>query len=466
MPEQKQHRKPGQQRVLVLSTAKKPLMPCHPARARRFLKQGRAAVYRRVPFTIILKDREDGNTQPIECKMDPGAKETGIAFVASFKRGSVCIWAAHLEHRGFQVKKALDTRRGFRKGRRYRRVRHRKARFDNRTRPEGWLPPSLQSRVNNITSFIRKYQRFVNFTGFTVERVKFDMQAMQNPEVSGIEYQQGTLLGYSVKEYLLEKYKRSCCYCGKTEVPLEVEHVVPKSKGGSNRISNLVLACRKCNRKKDNKDIEVFLKKRPDLLKKIKAGLKKPLRVAAAVNATRNKILRELKQFGLPITSTTGARTKYNRKLQGYPKVHWIDAAVLGEQGESVDLLSGSILHIKAMGRGDRQSRAPDKYGFPKRAPKARKKRVEVLQEDKTYQYQTGDLVRAVISKGKYVGTWVGRVTVRFPKIVKGKEKKRYFALKCEGMKKFDFKQGDCKPIQKQDGYAYHFGAVGFFPTA
>jgi len=439
MPKQKQ-RKLGQQRVLVLSSTKKPLMPCHPARARLFLKQRRAVVYRRFPFTILLKDREDGYLQSIECKLDPGSKETGIAFVASFKRGNVCVWAAHLEHKGFQIKQALEKRRNCRKARRSRKTRHRKARFDNRTRPEGWLPPSLQSRVDNIIYFIRKYQRFVVFTGFTIERVKFDLQQMQNPEVSGVEYQQGTLQGYSAKEYLLEKYKRSCCYCGKTDVPLEVEHVIPKSKGGSNRISNLVLSCRKCNERKDNKSIEVFLKKKPDLLKKIKAGLKRPLRAAAAVNATRNKIVGELQQFGLRFTTSTGAQTKYNRKVQGYPKAHWIDAAVLGEQGESVELLSGSILHIKAMGRGSRQACKPDKYGFPRTKPKAKEKKVK--------GFQTGDIVKAVVPTGKKEGTHIGRVAVRSSGSFNIKTKDK--TIQGIGYKY-------CHILHKVDGYSYGF---------
>jgi len=439
MPKQKQHRKLGQQRVLVLSKTKKPLMPCYPARARRFLKEGRAAVYRRFPFTIILKDREDGFTQSIECKIDPGAQETGIAFVASFKRGNVCIWAAHLEHKGFQVKQSLEKRRNCRRARRNRKTRHRKARFDNRARPEGWLPPSLQSRVDNITNLIRKYQRFVVFTGFTVERVKFDMQLMQNEKISGTEYQQGTLRGYTVKEYLLEKYKRSCCYCNKTDVPLEVEHVVPKSQGGSNRISNLVLACRKCNEKKGTKAIEAFLKKKPERLKKIKAGLKKPLRAAAAINTTRNKIVRELQAFGLSVTTSTGARTKFNRKVQGYPKAHWIDAAVLGEQGESVELLSGSILHIKAMGRGSRQMRNSDKFGFPRGKPKG---------PSRVKGFRTGDLVKAVIPTGKKAGTYVGRLTVR---------SSGSFNIKPKGKRVEGISYKHIKSIQKQDGYAYDF---------
>src|SRR6056297_1813270 len=96
-------------------------------------------------------------------------------------------------------------------------------------------------------------------------------------QISGVEYQQGTLFGYEVREYLLEKWQRRCAYCGTENVPLEIEHVVPRSKGGSNRVSNLTLACHACNERKGNRPVQEFLADRPEVLKKILAGLKRPL---------------------------------------------------------------------------------------------------------------------------------------------------------------------------------------------
>jgi len=133
------------QRVFVLDKNKEPLMPYNPARARQLLKSGKVAVYRRYPFTIILKDREGGETQPIQVKIDPGSKVTGIAVVASFKRGLYCVWAGELSHRGQSIRDGLLSRRQLRRGRRTRKLRYRQARFDNRNRPGGWLPPSLMS---------------------------------------------------------------------------------------------------------------------------------------------------------------------------------------------------------------------------------------------------------------------------------------------------------------------------------
>jgi 5-methylcytosine-specific restriction endonuclease McrA len=257
------------QRVFVLSNTKKPLMPCHPARARELLRDRKAAVYRRIPFTIILKDRVDGDLQPLELKVDPGSKTTGISLVGEFKRGRRVIFGANLSHRGQAVRDALESRRSLRRSRRARKTRYRAPRFLNRRRQRGWLPPSLRSRVDNVQSWGNKLISFSPLSAVAVETVRFDTQKMENPEISGVEYQQGELLGYEVREYLLEKWGRRCTYCGKDGVPLQVEHIHPRCLGGSNRVSNLTLACRPCNEKKGSHPIEDFLKGKKDLLGKI-----------------------------------------------------------------------------------------------------------------------------------------------------------------------------------------------------
>ena len=220
--------------VFVLSRTRKPLMPTRPARARRLLRDGKAAVYRLQPFTIILKHRADGDTQPIEAKFDPGSKTTGIAVVGEFpQQGRVVLLGIHLTHRGDRIRKRLSDRRAIRRGRRGRKTRYRQARFNNRRRPAGWLPPSLQSRVDNVRHWLNKLVQRLPITTVAVETVRFDTQALQHPEISGTEYQQGTLVGYEVREYLLEKWNRTCAYCGVQHVPLEMDHITPLSKGGS-----------------------------------------------------------------------------------------------------------------------------------------------------------------------------------------------------------------------------------------
>ncbi len=136
-------------------------------------------------------------------------------------------------------------------------------------------------------TWVKRLVRYCPVTSIALELVRFDTQALQNPEISGAEYQQGRLFGYEVREYLLEKWGRKCAYCGKENTSLEIEHIQPKSKGGTDRVCNLTLACHQCNQKKGDKLMEDFLKKKTDLLNKIKSQAKAPLRDAAAVNATR-----------------------------------------------------------------------------------------------------------------------------------------------------------------------------------
>ena len=346
-------------------------MPCHPARARELLRAGKAKVFRRAPFTIILTERATGEMQPIEEKIDPGSKTTGLVLVGHFKRGPCVIFAAHLNHRGQKIVEALITRRALRRGRRARHTRYRAPRFDNRCRPAGWLPPSLRSRVDNVTAWTRKLRRFAPITAIAVETVRFDTQKLLNPEVGGVEYQRGELFGYEVREYLLEKWLRTCAYCDVTDVPLEVDHIVARSSGGSNRVSNLTLACGPCNRKKGSLPVEKFVKT-PARLARILSHRLKPLSDAAAVNATRYAIGNALSAFGLPLSFWTGGRTKFNRCQQNYPKEHWIDAACVGETGRSVHLEpTWAPLNIQAESRGTRQMCRVDGFGFPRTGPKA-----------------------------------------------------------------------------------------------
>ena len=392
-------------RVFVLDNQRQPLSPCSPARARMLLSDGKAAVHRRFPFAIILKNRTGGEVQPVELKLDPGSKTTGLALVAEVNSGKVAVFAAELHHRGAAIKKALMDRRMLRRNRRARKTRYRAPRFDNRTRRNGWLPPSIQSRVDNALTWAKRLRGLAPLAAVAVETVRFDMQQMVNPEISGVEYQQGTLAGYELREYLLEKWQRRCAYCGAENIPLEIEHVVPRSKGGSNRASNLTLACRPCNEAKGNLPIQEFLSTKPELLKKILAGLKAPLRDAAAVNAARYALGSALKTLGLPVSFWSGGRTKYNRTGQQYSKAHWIDAACVGETGAAVKLDPNHVpLAITATGHGRRQRCRPDAYGFPgKAAPKA-----------KRFQgFRTGDLVTACVPKGKFAGTHTGRVAIR-----------------------------------------------------
>ncbi|WP_415790677.1 RNA-guided endonuclease IscB, partial [Deinococcus saxicola] len=156
-------------RVFVLNPDKSPLMPCTPKRARMLLTAGRAAVWRRYPFTIILKQVSGTQSQPLALKIDPGSKTTGMALVLNGKTGRRCIWGAELAHRGLAIKLRLLARRALRSSRRSRKLRYRPARFLNRTRQAGWLPPSLMHRVLTTLSWARKIDRFTMMDSFSLE---------------------------------------------------------------------------------------------------------------------------------------------------------------------------------------------------------------------------------------------------------------------------------------------------------
>ena len=388
--------------VLTVDKNRNPLNPTHPARARRFLKEGRAVVLRRYPFTIMLKDVEStSDGQEYQLKLDPGSKTTGIAIVAD----DLVIWGAELHHRGYSIKQSLLTRRALRRGRRNRHTRYRQSRFENRTRPDGWLAPSLQHRVLTTMTWVERLRKFCPISAISMELVRFDTQLMQNPEVSGVLYQQGELAGYEVRQHLLQKWDSKCAYCQKEGAPLEVEHIHPRSKGGSDRVSNLTLACTKCNQKKGNKTVEQFLSRKPELLKRILATAKRPLKDAAAVNSTRWALYRALKETGLPVETGTGGTTKFNRTRQELPKTNWLDAACVGSSTlESLKVLVAKPLTITATGHGTRHMCRTDKFGFPSRY---------VPRNKFVKGFQTGDIVKAIVTAGKKIGTYVGRVAVR-----------------------------------------------------
>ena len=170
-------------KVFVVDTKKQPLNPVHPGRARLLLTQGKAAVLRRYPFTLVLKSAvESPHVEPLRVKLDPGSKVTGLAIVNDAS-GEV-VFAAELTHRGQVIKKALDGRRAVRRSRRLRKTRYRKARYDNRRKPKGWLPPSRESRIANVLTWVNRLRRWCPIAVISVELVKFDLQKMERSAIS------------------------------------------------------------------------------------------------------------------------------------------------------------------------------------------------------------------------------------------------------------------------------------------
>jgi len=425
--------------VFVVDTNKKPLNPVDPGRARILLTQKKAAVLKRYPFTIILKTAgEKLELLPLRIKIDPGSKTTGLALVNDTS-GQV-VFAAELTHRGQDIKDALSDRRVVRRGRRNRRTRYRKPRFSNRrNQKKGWLPPSLESRISNIETWVKRLIRLCPIIAISQELVKFDLQILENPGISVLQYQQGTLAGYELREYLLEKWGRQCAYCGKRNRPLQIEHMVPRAKGGSGRESNLTLSCEPCNKKKGTQDLKDFLAKKPDLLKKIQAQAKAPLKDATAVNATRWALFHRLQALGLPVECGSGGLTKFNRCTRELPKTHWLDAACVGASTPEILQVMGVVpLLIQANGHGCRQMCLMDRYGFPRTKPKAKKF---------THGFRTGDIVHAIVpphlnNPGVHMGRMAAKANGTF-NITTAKG-----VIQAVG-------KNYCRMLQRADGYGY-----------
>jgi len=330
--------------VFVLNKTGNPLMPASPAKARHLLENGQAVVVRRTPFTIQLLYGSSGYKQDITLGVDAGYATVGYSAVTDGRE----LIAGEVNLRN-NIKRLLEKRKAYRRTRRSRKW-YRKPRFDNRGRRDGWLAPSIQHKLDSHIKLIEKLKSILPITQTIVEVASFDTQKMQNPEISGVEYQQGELQGYEVREYLLEKWGRKCAYCGKKDVPLEIEHIVPRSRGGSDRVSNLTIACHECNQTKGNQTAEEF--GHPQ----IQAKAEKSLKATAFMNIVRSKMVDLLN-----CDQTYGYITKHDRIELGMPKSHANDAFVIaGGNGQE----HAVHLHIGKQVR--RQNRSLFKANFLK----------------------------------------------------------------------------------------------------
>jgi 5-methylcytosine-specific restriction endonuclease McrA len=433
--------------VFVLDKRKRPLMPCSQRRARLLLERGRAVVHRHHPFTIRLRDRIGGETQPVEIRVDPGSKGTGIAVVRVSEEtcpqtGEVdttvhVLERVELRHRGAVIRKVLLQRSQLRRRRRSANLRYRAPRFNNRRRPDGWLPPSLRHRVDTTASWARRLSHLAPVLGVRVETVRFDTQALEAPEISGVEYKQGTLAGYEVREYLLEKWGRACAYCDAAGVPLQIDHIQPRAGGGSNRVSNLTLACGPCNQAKGATPVGTFLARAPERLAKLLARAKASLRDAAAMNATRFAVCDAITaRTGLPVSRFSGGRTKWNRTRAGLAKTHANDAVCTGPT-DRVTGAVGPTLLITCTGRGTRQRMMPNTYGFA-RGHRPRLKRA--------FGFRTGDMIRAEVPSGRKAGVHTGRVAIR----TSGSFNVQTLDGTVQGIS-----HRHCRLLQRGDGYGY-----------
>lgn len=446
-------------------------MPCHPARARQLLSRGRATLVRRVPCVIRLSDRmaTQSAVQPLAVGLDPGSKASGVALMRIDQTGAqIPLFAAELWHRGPQIHKALQQRAGYRRRRRSAHCRYRPARFLNRRRVAGWLPPSVVHRVHSLRTWVLRLARWCPVVEVHMEVNSFDTQLMQDPDISGPEYQHGTLYGFEIKEYLRSRHGGACAYCGRPKkgekLQMEVDHLIPRRLGGSDRVSNLVWSCHECNHDLKGRlapeawlsDLQSYTdelnKIRARNLKNLMAGRRPSLRDAAVMNACRYRLRAEL-AAALPHVRVQGwsaARTAWNRQQLQVPKTHAIDACCVGERGSRVVWRHGhdalKPLKIIAVGHGSRQVIRPDRSGFPR----ASRAKMPIFKAHNGISYRTHDLVVATTPCGRRLSSIAIRASGSFH--LRGVS--RPYTLT-------NLSHRHCRLVQRHDGYRYElYGPV------
>jgi 5-methylcytosine-specific restriction endonuclease McrA len=331
--------------VFVVDGEGRPLAPCHPARAREILDKGAAVVDETCPFAIrLVRFVPEGVAVEVDLKVDTGAKHHGIALVVA--SGECLLWG-QVDLRT-DIKERLDWRRISRRGRRGRKTRYRKPRFDNRKRPEGWLPPSLRHRVDVLVKVARRLSRYVKIRRIVAETASFDLHRMMNPEVHGEGYQKGPLFRTDLRRYLFMKHRGTCAYCRKDLIPgWQADHVQPKSRGGSDRARNRVAACEACNVKKSNRTAEEF--GHPEVIEVAKENYAP----AAIVTSIKTVLVRELSRIA-PVVETDGALTSRNRRGASLEKSHAVDALCALEVPKDVRVPSVQV-RLVARAAGSRR---------------------------------------------------------------------------------------------------------------
>lgn len=281
-------------------------------KVRRLLKNSLAHVVCRIPFTIQLDYDTTDYTQPVSLGVDAGSKHIGISATTSDKE----LYAADVELRNDIVDK-LSTRRELRRTRRSR-LRYRKARFNNRvsSKRKGWLAPSVENKIQTHLTVVEKIHKFLPITNIVVETAAFDIQKINNPSISGSEYQQGEQLDFfNVREYVLFRDNHTCQHCkGKSkDKVLNVHHIESRKTGGDSP-NNLITLCETCHKAYHRGEFEL----------NVKRG--KSFRDAAFMGIMRWSFYDRLKNIYPNVSMTFGYITKNTRITNNLPKDHYVDA--------------------------------------------------------------------------------------------------------------------------------------------
>lgn len=331
--------------VYVLSKTGQPLMPTeNHAKVRVLLKQQKAKVVHRCPFTVQLLYDSTDYTQPVSLGIDAGSRHIGVSATTETK----VLYEADVTLRN-DIVDLLSARREARRARRNRKTRYRKLRFNNRTRKDGWLAPSIQQKVNTHLTVVHKATEILPVSSITVETASFDIQKIKNPAISGTGYQQGEQLDFwNVREYVLfrDGHKCQCCK-GKSKDPVLNVHHIESRKTGGNAPNNLITLCETCHKG--------YHKGTVVLPKAIHRGMK--FKDAAFMGVMRWAFYSRMKEIyeplGIMVNMTYGYITKNTRIAHGLPKEHFIDARCISGHSDAVS--DGTVFYQKKVRCHNRQ---------------------------------------------------------------------------------------------------------------
>jgi hypothetical protein len=299
-------------RVFVISQRNVPLMPTYPREARILLKQGKARLVRATPFTIQLLYPTGETVQPVSLGIDPGTRHVAVSATTAAE----VLFEAEVTLKN-DIQDLLATRRAFRRFRRSRKTRYRKARFLNRTKPRGWLAPSVQNKVTQHVKIVKLVHRLLPISSVVMEIAQFDIQKIKNPDIEGVEYQQGPQFNFlNVKAYCLARDNHLCQACkGKSgDKKLNVHHCETRKTGGDSP-DNLITLCSTCHKTIHEEKLVALFKRRSQ-----------SFRDASQMNIVRGFIYEAIKAVNPNISITYGYITKYVRETNSLDKSHTIDA--------------------------------------------------------------------------------------------------------------------------------------------
>ena len=338
--------------VYVLNKNKKPLMPCKPAKAKKLLKNKKAKIINREPFTIQLLYWATGYKQDISLGVDAGSKFVGLSATTTKKE----LYASTVELRD-DVSEKIATRTQNRRNRRSRKIRHRPARFNNRKRDCGWLAPSIKHKIDSHIRVIDNVYKILPISRLVVEVASFDIQKINNPDISDKQYQEGEQSGYwNTREYVLHRDKHTCQHCkGKTKDPVLNVHHIESRKTGGDAPGNLITLCKTCHTQLHENKIKLNLKR------------KKSYKDDTFMGIMRWKLYDILKELYSNVSLTYGYITKNIRIKHGLIKEHHVDARCIS--GNPLAEPLGYYFYQKKVRRHNRQIHKvkPQKGGIRKR---------------------------------------------------------------------------------------------------